>query len=180
MGKKLTEKQEKIYSFIKNCIHNTGLPPTEKKEYIRCGQNKSRAIELLIGNDDLAPAPSVSIPLLGDIAAGSPIMAEENIEEYLSFPKASFLNGEHFALKVRGDSMIDEGIYSGDIAVIKKQVTANNGDIVAALVDDEATLKTFKLQNDGVHLIPANVDYSTIVVKDVAILGRLAGIFRRY
>lgn len=202
MAKKLTEKQEKIFSFIKNCIHNTGLPPTvreigeefkitvkgaydhlkaiEKKGYIRCGQNKSRAIELLVGLDEVEPAPSISIPLVGHIAAGLPVLAEENIDEYLSFPKASFGTGQYFALKVRGESMIEEGILDGDIAVIRKQETANNGDIVAALLEDEATLKTFKMNNDGVHLIPANPAFSTLVVKDVQILGKLAGIFRNY
>jgi repressor LexA len=202
MAKKLTEKQEVIFTFIRNSIHETGFPPTvreigeefgitvkgaydhlkaiEKKGYIRCGQNKSRAIELLIGKEELHTSDSVSIPLLGSIAAGAPILAEENVEEYLSFPKTRFYNGDYFALKVRGDSMIEDGIYDGDIAIIKKQNVAQNGDIIAALLEDEATLKRFKKNDDEVYLIPSNPAYTTMVVHDIVILGKLHALFRNY
>src|SRR3990172_2066226 len=149
--KKLTDKQELILNFIKEKIKVSGFPPTvreigdkfnitvkgaydhvkaiEKKGYIRTEQNKSRAI-VVLGKDDEIPVDAINVPLVGRIAAGSPILAEENIEEYLSFPKSMFRSGEYFALTIKGDSMIEGGIYDGDIAIIKKQNTANNGDVV--------------------------------------------------
>lgn len=200
--KELTEKQEIIFNFIKNSIRETGFPPTvreigaefditvkgaydhikaiEKKGYIHCTQNKSRAIEIVGGNDQLHNENMVNIPLLGDIAAGTPILAEENIDDYLPFPKSNFASGNYFALRVRGDSMIDEGIYDKDIAILRHQSTANNGQIVAAMMDGEATLKTFKKKKDLVQLIPANSEYDVIETKSVSILGILAGIFRKY
>jgi repressor LexA len=202
MRKALTEKQEKIFSFIKETIRKSGIPPTvreigdrfnitvkgaydhlkaiEKKQYIRCGRNKSRAIELIADRDTVLPADAINIPLLGRIAAGSPILAEENIDEYLNFPASMFNRGEFFALRIRGDSMIEEGILDGDIALIKKQNTALNGEIVAALIDDEATLKIFKKTGNRIQLLPANRAYRAIVVDRLEILGKLAGVFRRY
>ncbi|MCP4133796.1 MAG: transcriptional repressor LexA [bacterium] len=200
-GKKLTEKQNLILNFIKDSIRDLGYPPTvreigdefsitvkgaydhvkaiEKKGFIRTEQNKSRAIVVLDG-DNFIPTNAINIPLVGRIAAGSPILAEENIEEYLSFPKTMFGNGDFFALQVRGDSMMEGGIFDGDLAIIKKQETANNGDIVAALIDEEATLKTFKMKGTKIHLIPENQAYSPIVVDDVTILGTLSAVMRQY
>lgn len=200
--KDLTEKQELVFKFIKDSIRDTGFPPTvreigsefgitvkgaydhikaiEKKGYIHCTQNKSRAIEIVGGNDQLHSETMVNIPLLGDIAAGTPILAEENIDDYLAFPKSSFSSGNFFALRVRGDSMIEEGIFDKDVAIIKHQSTANNGQIVAAMMEGEATLKTFKKKKDVVQLIPANPDYQIIETKSVSIMGVLAGIFRKY
>jgi repressor LexA len=201
-GKKLTEKQDNILNFIKENIRDTGFPPTvreigdefnitvkgaydhvkaiEKKGYIRTEKNKSRAI-IVVDQDDIVETDAVNIPLLGRIAAGAPIFAEENIEEYLSFPKSMFGKGDFFALDVRGDSMIEGGIMDGDIAIIKKQETANNGDIVAALVEDEeATLKRFKHTGKNVQLIPENSSYKPIITTDVKILGILSGVFRKY
>lgn len=199
--KKLTEKQETIFEFIKETIRDSGFPPTvreigekfgitvkgaydhikaiEKKGYIRTEQNKSRAI-VVIDQDDIVPTDAINIPVVGRIAAGSPILANENIEEYLSFPKSMVGKGELFGLHVRGDSMIDEGIFDGDIAIIRKQNTAQQGEIVAALVEDEATLKTFRVKDNQVHLIPANEAYNPIVVDDAVILGKLAAVFRSY
>ncbi len=199
--KKLTDKQQLIFNYIRDKIKETGLPPTvreigerfeitvkgaydhvkaiEKKGFIRTEQNKSRAIFVLDQDTDI-PVNAVNIPMVGRIAAGSPILAEENIEEYLSFPSSMFRKGEYFALNVRGDSMIEAGINDGDIAIIKKQSTANNGDIVAALIEDEATLKTFKKTTSAVHLISENPSYDPIVLKDVKILGKLAAVFRTY
>lgn len=198
--KELTDKQREIFTFIKDSIMDTGFPPTvreigdrfeitvkgaydhikavEKKGYIKCSQNKSRAIEILDESDQIISPNMINIPLLGNIAAGSPILAQENIEEYLSFPKHNFRDGSYFALHVRGDSMIDEGIFNGDVVIIKKQETANNNDIVAALLDGEATLKRFKKLKNTVQLIPANPAYSVIETTDVVILGVLAGLFR--
>jgi repressor LexA len=200
--KNLTDKQEEILLFIKEKIKESGFPPTvremgdhfgitvkgaydhlkaiEKKGYVRCDPNKSRAIEVLVDREGIVPVDAVNVPLVGRIAAGAPILAEENIDDYLSFPGSMFARGEYFALKVKGDSMVDEGIYNGDIAIIKKQDTAQNGDIVAALVDDEATLKIFKKAGGKIQLVPANAAYKPIVADAVEVLGKLAGVFRRY
>ena len=201
-GKKLTTKQENIFNFIRDSIKSSGYPPTvreigdqfnitvkgaydhvkaiEKKGFIKTEKNKSRAI-VILGEEDQNPVNAINIPVVGRIAAGSPILAEENIEEYLSFPSSMFGNGDYFALNVKGDSMMDGGIYDGDIAIIKKQSNANNGDIVAALLDDdEATLKTFKKQGNKVHLIPENKAYKPIISDNVSILGKLTGVFRKY
>ena len=102
------------------------------------------------------------------------------MEDYLSFPASMFGKGEFFALHVRGDSMIDGGIFDGDIAIVKKQSTANNGDVVAALLEEEATLKTFKKTASAVHLIAENPAYEPIITKNVTILGKLSAVFRRY
>lgn len=200
-SKQLTTKQEKIFEFIKGSIKDSGFPPTvreigdrfnitvkgaydhvkaiEKKGYIKTEQNKSRAI-VVLNEDDEIPVDAINIPLVGRIAAGSPILAEENIEEYLSFPKSMFRSGEYFAVNVKGDSMIEGGIYDGDVAIIKKQNTANNGDIIAALLTDEATLKRLKLSGNKVHLMPENPAYEPIVAENVTILGKLIALFRKY
>jgi repressor LexA len=202
MSKDLTEKQYAIFKYIKDRIIESGFPPTvreigdkfsitvkgaydhlkaiEKKGFIRCTQNKSRAIELLKDKDDMISSDSLNVPLVGRIAAGSPILAQENVEEYLSFPRSMFKSGEFFALKVKGDSMVEAGIQDGDLAVIQKQNTANNGEIVAAMIDDEATLKTFKKIDSKIHLIPANISYKPIILDNVDILGKLAALFRKY
>lgn len=199
--KKLTDKQAHIYEFIKETIKVTGFPPTvrevgdefgitvkgaydhmkaiEKKGFIKIEQNKSRAITI-INSEDIVPVDAVNIPLIGNIAAGSPILANENIEEYLSFPRSFVGHGDFFALKVRGDSMEDGGIFDGDIAILQKQSTAVNGDIVAALLDDEATLKRFKRAGKEIRLIPENPAYKPIITNDVMILGKLKAVFRLY
>lgn len=199
--KQLTIKQEDILGFIKNSIREEGFPPTvreigehfsitvkgaydhvkaiEKKGFIKMEQNKSRSI-VIIQDEGEAFVDAINIPLLGRIAAGSPVLATENIEEYLSFPRSMFKSGDFFALHVKGDSMIEGGIHDGDIAVIKKQNTAQNGDVVAALIEDEATLKRFKAIGGKVHLIPENPSYKPIVTTNVTILGILRAIFRRY
>ncbi len=199
--KKLTAKQQLIYDFIKEAIRESGFPPTvreigeqfgitvkgaydhmkaiEKKGFIRTEQNKSRAI-VVLDTDDLIETNAVNIPLVGRIAAGTPILAEENIEEYLSFPSSMFSKGEYFALNVRGDSMIEGGINDGDIAIIKSQNTADNGDIIAALVDEEATLKKFQKEGKKVLLVPENSNYKPIVPDNLTILGKLSAIFRNY
>jgi len=203
MSKDLTDKQQLIFQFIKEKIIDSGFPPTvreigdsfgitvkgaydhlkaiEKKGYIRTEQNKSRAIVVLNESHTADIASSgISIPLLGRIAAGSPILAEENIEDYLTFPESMFTNGEYFALNVKGDSMIEGGILDGDIAIIKKQNTANNGEIIAALLEDEATLKIFSKAGSAIKLVPMNSAYKPIECRDLSILGKLAAVFRRY
>ncbi len=200
-SKQLTIKQERILDFIKSSIKDSGFPPTvreigekfnitvkgaydhvkaiEKKGYIKTEQNKSRAI-VVLNEEEEVPVDAINIPLLGRIAAGSPIMAEENIEEYLSFPKSMFRSGEYFALSVKGDSMIEGGIYDGDIAIIKKQNTANNGDVIAALLTDEATLKRLKVSGNKVQLLPDNPAYEPIIAENLTILGKLIALFRKY
>lgn len=199
--KKLTEKQEFILDYIKDQIRENGFPPTvrevgdkfkitvkgaydhlkaiEKKGFIKTEQNKSRAIAV-INNEEEEPIDAVAVPLLGRIAAGAPVLAEENIEGFLSFPRAMIGNAQHFALHVKGDSMIEGGIFDGDIAIIKKQSNAQNGEIVAALLEDEATLKKFKLVGSKVHLIPENKAYKPIITDTVTILGVLSAVFRTY
>lgn len=203
MSKDLTDKQQMIFSYIKEKINDSGFPPTvreigdrfgitvkgaydhlkaiEKKGYLKTEQNKSRAI-VILGEDDETgrDTDGRSIPLLGRIAAGSPILAEENIEEYLTFPVSMFGSGEYFALNVAGDSMVDGGIFDGDIAIIRKQNTANSGEIVAALLEDEATLKVFNKIGSAVKLLPMNSAYKPIDRSDFTILGKLAAVFRRY
>jgi repressor LexA len=203
MSKLLTEKQQLILNFLKESINDSGYPPTvreigerfgitvkgaydhlkaiEKKGFIKTEQNKSRAI-IILDSEELPESASrgISIPIVGRIAAGSPVLAEENIESYLSFPAEMFSKGEFFALNISGDSMIEGGIFDGDIAIIRKQNTANNGEIIAALIDNEATLKIFKKNTNAVQLIPMNKAYSPIETRDVDILGKLAGVFRQY
>ena len=198
---KLTDKQNLIYEFIKDATRNSGFPPTvreigdefgitvkgaydhlkaiEKKGFIRTEQNKSRAI-IITQASDIPPIDAVNVPLVGRIAAGLPVLADENIEDYLSFPRAFIGAGEYFALKVRGDSMEEGGIFNGDIAIIRKQQTANDGDIVAALLEDEATLKKFKRTGKQILLVPENPKYKPIVASDVTILGKLKAVFRSY
>jgi len=202
MTKELTDKQQIILNYIREKINESGFPPTvreigdrfgitvkgaydhlkviEKKGYIKTEQNKSRAIVILDDTDTSPSSGGISVPLLGRIAAGSPILAEENIEEYLTFPEGAFGSGDFFALNVSGDSMIEGGILDGDIAIIKKQNTANSGEIVAALLEDEATLKVFQKTSDQIRLLPQNQAYKPIEGKEFTILGKLAAIFRSY
>lgn len=203
--KELTEKQNAVLEFILERMGEDGFPPTvreignrfgitpkgaydhlkaiEKKGYILVHKNRSRAIEILAktpANIKRVPEKSVMVPLVGTVAAGNPILAEENIEEYIPAPKTMATPNNTFALRVRGDSMEDRGILEGDLALIKKSRTADNGDIVVALIDEEATLKIFQKDRSNIKLIPANKKYKPIVVKKVEILGRLVGILRYY
>lgn len=201
MIKPLTKKQQAIFSYIKQTIKKTGFPPTvreignqfsitvkgaydhlkaiEKKGYLRCEAGKSRAIELLIDKEDVY-ADVRSIPLVGTIAAGIPILAQENIESYIQLPSGFLPEGILFGLKVKGDSMTGAGIYDGDIAIIRQQPNANNGEIVAALIDNEATLKILKKTERKVQLLPANEKYSPLTTDSVTILGVLKALFRTY
>jgi repressor LexA len=158
------------------------LKAIEKKGFIKTEKNRSRAIELVKTNTDV-DFDMIKIPLVGRVAAGAPILAEENIEEYLTFPRSMIpANSERdiFALRVTGDSMIDAKINDGDIAIIKKTSTAENGDIVVALIDDEATLKYFYKEKDHIRLEPANAKYKPIITKNAIIIGKLIGLYRRF
>lgn len=203
--KELTLKQKNVLNFIITEMDTNGFPPTvreigneflitpkgaydhlkaiEKKEYIRCHKNRSRAIEILVNTDDYSQKKtekSVMIPLLGTVAAGTPIFAEENVEDYIPVPKNMVKSGTTFSLRVKGDSMIDRGIMEGDLALIRKTKTAINGEIVVALIDGEATLKIFKKEKSSIKLIPANKAYKPIIVRKIEILGKLIGLLRYY
>lgn len=195
---KLTKRQEAIYQFVKDRIVNRGYGPTvreigthfgikspngvmchlkalEKKGLITREQNMSRAIQL---TENLNRSKA-SLPLAGHIAAGSPVLAVENVEE-VDFSNL-FADQDHFCLKVRGESMIEDHIAEGDYAIIRKQSTANLGEIVAALVDgEEATLKHFHRENGRFRLDPANSSMAPIYSDHVEILGVLVGVIRRY
>jgi len=200
---KLTEKQELVLQFITETIREKGFPPTireigdefgitakgaydhlkaiEKKGYIRTSKNQSRAIELLKGAGDEALVVRASgIPLMGTVAAGAPILAEENIEEYIAVPDELATKPGTFALRVKGDSMVEAGISDGDIAIIQKKETARNGEIVVALLEGEATLKVFFREPDHVRLEPRNSRLKPIRTKKASILGKLIGLYRIY
>jgi len=203
--KELTDKQIQILTYIEQYIQNQGYPPTireigdefsitakgaydhlkaiEKKGFIKCEKNRSRAIELLKTADgSIQPGAGEvqNVPLVGQVAAGLPLLAEENIEEYLAFPRSMLPESGVFALRVVGESMKDAGILDGDIAIIKKQDIAQNGDIVVALIDDEATLKYLYRDKKRVRLQPANKAFKPIYPQNVQVIGVLMGIYRQY
>lgn len=199
--KELTSRQKEILNFIHEYIQANNYPPTvretahafsisvkgaydhlkalEKKGRIKTSEKRSRSIELVTPPEDGAPV--VQIPLLGEIAAGKPIFAEENFERTVAIPAELIANRvPHFALKVKGDSMIDAGILSGDIAIIEQAETAKNGDIIVALLEDNVTLKRFYIENNRFKLQAENPHFAPIYTQDLRILGRLRGIYRSY
>jgi repressor LexA len=195
----LTKRQKEIFEFIKRQTQKTGYPPTvreigkavglhssstvhahlanlEKVGLLRRDPTKPRAIELLVDRAKKAVRPG--LPLVGQVAAGGPILAEENIEEYLEVP--SVIGGENadYILRVRGDSMIDAGILDGDFVVVQDAEEAINGEIVVALLGEEATVKRFFREKDRIRLQPENKDYKAIRTRDAKVLGRVVGVFR--
>lgn len=200
MGK-LTPKQQQIYDYILAFSDQHGYPPSVREiaeavhlkspatvhfhlkglreaGYISQAEGKTRAITV-VGGD---AGRKNQVPLVGYVAAGSPILAQENIEEYLTFD-TNGLSGEHFALKVRGESMLEAGILPGDVVVVHQQPLARNGDIVVALFEDEATVKTFRRESDGhIWLYPENSspEYQPIDGEGCSILGRVVAVIRRY
>lgn len=199
---KITSKQQMILDFIKEEILNKGYPPAvreiceavglkstssvhshletlEKNGFIRRDPTKPRAIEIL--DDDFAVVRQdvVSIPLVGTVAAGQPILATQNIESYFPIPAEHVPKGETFMLRVKGESMINVGIYDGDTIMVESCNTARNGDIVVALIDDSATVKTFYKESDHIRLQPENDNMYPIIVSDeVKILGKVFGLYR--
>jgi repressor LexA len=149
------------------------LAALEAKGYIRRGSYKHRAIELPNAR------PAVNVPLLGRIAAGQPILAAENREEELPLPRDLVGEGEVFALTVKGESMIEAGIYDGDLVVVRRQPTAADGDVVAALVGDEATVKFFYREPDRIRLQPANSAMEPLHLREVTILGKVVLVLRK-
>ncbi len=200
---KITAKQQQILNYIKDEILQRGYPPAvreiceavnlkstssvhshletlEKNGYIRRDPTKPRAIEICDDNFQMVRTEMVSIPVIGQVAAGQPILAEENIESYFPVPAEMVPGGESFALKVKGDSMINVGIYNGDQIFVKCCQTADNGDTVVALIDDSATVKTFYKEDGHIRLQPENDSMDPIIVENCQILGKVFGIFRLY
>lgn len=197
--KDLTKRQSEVLEFIRTFIESHKYPPTireiaqnfeisvkgaydhvkalEKKNVISCDTNRSRAIEICSdGNEN----ELLSIPLLGHVAAGVPLLASENFEGYISVPSNMLRTGDYFALNVKGDSMINAGILDGDTAIIKQKPTAENGEIVVAMIDDAVTLKRFYKEKNRVKLKAENEDYPPIYTQNIKILGKLVKIFRNY
>ena len=193
----LSHMQQKIYDYIAACIREQGYPPSvreigeavglkspstvhfhlkhlEEAGVIEKGAGKGRAIALT------APEmPEDRVPIVGNVAAGSPILAEECIEDYLTFDTGG-RSGEYFALRVRGESMLNAGILPGDLVIVHRQATCSNGEIVVAMIEDEATVKRFSRQNGHVWLLPENEAYSPIDGTYAQILGKVAAVVRRY
>lgn len=200
---KITAKQQQILDYIKNEILKKGYPPTvreigetvnlkstssvhshletlEKNGYIKRDPTKPRAIEICDDSFQIVRTEMVSLPVIGNVAAGQPILAEENIEDYFPVPADMVPKGDSFILKVRGDSMINAGIFSGDRIFVNSCSTANNGDMVVAMIEDGATVKTFYKENGHIRLQPENDDMDPIIVDDCQIVGKVFGVFRFY
>lgn len=196
----IKDKQLEIYEYLKSYTENKGYPPAvreiceavglrststvhghlkrlEKKGFIKRDPTKPRALEII----DSHKKELLNIPLVGRVTAGEPILATENIEDIFPIPIDYIKHNEElFMLRVSGDSMIKAGINDGDFAIIEKVQTANNGDIVVALIENDATIKTFYKEKDYIRLQPENDTLDPIIVNDCTILGRLVGIFRAY
>ena len=200
---KITAKQQQILDYIKQEILNRGYPPTvreicetvnlkstssvhshletlEKNGYIRRDPTKPRAIEICDDSFQMVRTEMVSLPIVGQVAAGTPILAEQNIEDYFPVPADVVPSGESFILNVRGDSMINAGIFDGDRVFVNACNTARNGEMVVALIDDSATVKTFYRENGHIRLQPENDTMDPIIVNDCQILGKVFGVFRFY
>lgn len=198
---RITDKQKEILEFMKQEILNKGYPPTvrdiceavklkstssvhshletlEKNGYIRRDPTKPRAIEIIDDNFNLTRREVANVPMVGRVAAGEPILAVENVESYFPIPTEYMPNSEAFMLKVKGESMINAGIFDGDNLLVEKCNTARNGDMVVALVDDSATVKTFYKEGDHIRLQPENDTMDPIIVPNCEILGKVFGVFR--
>ena len=198
---KISDKQREILEYIKAEILNKGYPPAvreiceavklkstssvhahletlEKNGYIRRDPTKPRAIEIVDENFNLTRREMVNVPIVGRVAAGEPILAVENIENYFPIPAEFMPNEQTFILQVQGESMVNAGILDGDYILVEQQTTANDRDMVVALVDDSATVKTFYKENGYYRLQPENDFMEPIIVSDVMIMGKVIGTFR--
>jgi len=199
----LSDKQKKILDFLKKELVDKGYPPSvreicnavglkststvhgylerlEKKGLIRRDPTKPRAIEILDEVSPIAKKELVNVPIVGKVTAGQPILAVENIEDTFPLPVEYLHNSDVFMLTVKGESMIEAGILDGDYVIVRQQHTANNGDMVVALIEDEATVKTFYKENDYIRLQPENSCMDPIIVRDVIILGKVIGVIRLF
>lgn len=201
---KISPKQQEILDFIKNEILNRGFPPAvrdiceavhlkstssvhshlaalEQNGYIRRDSAKPRAIEIVDDNFNLARREMVNVPLVGTVAAGEPILAVENIENYFPLPTEFLSNHPAFMLRIQGNSMVNKGILNGDYVIVEKKPAAENGEIVVALVEDSATVKTFYREKDHVRLQPENDTMEPIILHEedgLQIIGKVIGVFR--
>ena len=161
----------------KSSVHSH-LETLEKNGYIRRDPTKPRAIEILDDSFNLIRREMVNVPILGRVAAGEPILAEQNIENYFPIPMEFMPNKQTFMLKVRGESMVNAGILDGDYVLVEERTAAGNGDMVVALIEDGATVKTFYKEEGMIRLQPENDTMEPIIVPDCAILGKVIGVFR--
>ncbi|MGX8794695.1 transcriptional repressor LexA [Fusibacter sp. JL298sf-3] len=210
MSQKLSKKQQMILDFLKKEVSDKGYPPSvreicmavdlkststvhthltklEEKGFIRRDPTKPRAIEILDGERDekVIPFPVDhkgirSIPIVGEITAGAPILAVESYEESFPLPQDYVEDGDYFMLKIKGESMIEAGIFDKDLVLVRKQNYAQSGEIVVALLDDSATVKTFYKEANMIRLQPENASMTPIYASDVAILGIVKGVFRKF
>ena len=197
----ITKKQEEILNYIKDEILERGFPPAvreicqavglkstssvhshleslEKNVYIRRDPTKPRAIEILDESFNMLRREMVNVPVVGTVAAGQPILAEQNIDSYFPSPSEYMPNEQSFIHKVKGESMVNAGILDGDSVLVMQQTTARNGDIVVALIEDSATVKTYYKENGHYRLQPENDTMDPIIVDDCKILGKVFGVFR--
>ena len=197
----LTKRQQEIFDFVRRYVGEHGYPPTvrdigkaigltssstvhahlgnlERLGLLRRDPTKPRAIEVLVDKARQSVKPG-GLPVVGQVAAGSPVLAEENIEEYVPVPGIAGGDDGEFVLRVKGDSMKDAGILDQDYVIVRRADTATNGEIVVALVGEEATVKRFFRERDHVRLQPENDALEPILTKDVTVLGRVVGVCRR-
>ncbi len=198
---KISQKQQEILEYIKSQILERGFPPAvrdiceavhlkstssvhshletlEKNGYIRRDPTKPRAIEILDDSFNFMRREMVNVPIVGRVAAGEPILAQQNIEGYFPIPMEFMPNNQTFLLTVKGESMINAGILDGDMVLVEKRQTAHNGEMVVALIEDGATVKTFYKEEGVIRLQPENDTMDPIIVQDVQILGKVIGVFR--
>lgn len=198
---KISQKQLEILEYIKSQILERGFPPAvrdiceavhlkstssvhshletlEKNGYIRRDPTKPRAIEILDDSFNFLRREMVNVPIVGRVAAGEPILAQQNIENYFPIPMEFMPNNQTFLLTVKGESMINAGILDGDMVLVEQRQTAHNGEMVVALIEDGATVKTFYKEEGVIRLQPENDTMDPIIVKDVQILGKVIGVFR--
>lgn len=198
---KISAKQSEILEYIKEEILAKGYPPAvreiceavhlkstssvhshletlEKNGYIRRDPTKPRAIEIVDDTFNLTRREVVNVPVVGQVAAGEPILASQNIDNYFPIPSEFMPNEQTFMLRVKGESMINVGIFDGDMILVQQQQTARNGEIIVALVDDSATVKTFYKENGYYRLQPENDYMDPIIVQECSILGKVIGVFR--
>lgn len=199
---KISEKQSMILEYIKKEILSRGYPPSvreicnavglkstssvhahleslEKNGYIHRDPTKPRAIEIIDDEFNLTRREMTNLPIIGTVAAGTPILAQENIEDYFPIPTDMAPNNEAFVLKVKGESMVNAGILDGDLIFVEQKNTASNGEIIVALIDDSATVKTFYKEDGHIRLQPENESMEPIIVDDVQIIGKPFGVFRK-
>lgn len=200
---RISAKQLEILEYIKSETLSKGYPPTvrdiceavnlkstasvhahletlEKNGFIRRDPTKPRAIEIIDDEYSLNRRECAQVPIIGKVAAGEPLLAQENITDYFPIPVDMLPNDQIFMLVVKGDSMINAGIFSGDKVIVRQTNTARNGDMVVALIEDGATVKTFYKENGHIRLQPENPDYDPIIVNDCTILGEVIGVFRLF